>query len=264
MARMKTTLKRFLTPEAQVSEGAQRVFDAALEPAENFIAIGDVHGRADLLRELDQLIEADFPDWPVVFLGDYVDRGDQSRAVLELLMTVDPEGRPPVQCLMGNHERMLLDFLDTPSQAGRSWLRNGGLQTLASFSVAPPKPNTGDGALVEVRDRLKAAMGPTMIDWLRQRPLTWKSGNVWAVHAGADPDIAMDHQDPKTVLWGHPHFHRKARSDDQWVVHGHTVVDRPKQECGRISVDTGAYATGLLTAAAISADGITYIQTGQR
>jgi serine/threonine protein phosphatase 1 len=234
------------------------------KPEQDFLAIGDVHGRADLLLELDQLIETNRPGLPVVFVGDYVDRGEQSREVLELLTSVAPDGDPPVTCLMGNHERMLLDFLDDPSQSARRWLKNGGLQTLASYGVAPPRGGGDDPAALEaLRDRLAEKMGAEVIDWLRARPLTWRSGDVWVIHAGADPSIPMDTQASRVLLWGHDSFLRAPRPDGQWVVHGHTVVDTPCMTEGRIAVDTGAYATGRLTAAAITRDGVTFLQTGR-
>ena len=236
---------------------------APLEPVQPFVAIGDIHGRADLLLEVDRLIEARCPGWPVVFLGDYVDRGDESRDVLELLISVLPGHVPPVTCLMGNHERMMLDFLDNPAENAQRWLRNGGLQALASFGVAPPSGGTSSAdALAELRDRLAEEMGAAMIDWLRARPLSWRSGNVWAVHAGADPALPMTEQPDDVLLWGHPAFPRTPRSDGQWVIHGHSIVETPEAQSGRIAVDTGAYATGRLSAAAIICDGVDFIQTG--
>lgn len=233
-------------------------------PERSFVAIGDIHGRADLLHEIDRLIEARCPDWPVVFLGDYVDRGEQSRDVLDMLMSVPPDREPQVTCLMGNHERMLLDFLDTPRQAGLRWLRTGGLQTLAGFGIAPPwRDRPGDEALRDLAARLAEAMGAEMIAWLRARPVVWNSGNVWAVHAGADPALPMTEQAADTLIWGHPAFHRHPRTDGQWVVHGHTVVAHPQARAGRVSVDTGAYATGCLSAALISEDGVSFLQTGR-
>jgi len=232
-------------------------------PDEPFLAIGDVHGRADLVIELDGLVEAECPGRTVVFLGDYVDRGEHSREVLELLMALSPDSAPPVICLAGNHESMMLEFLDQPETAARRWLRNGGLQTLASFGAAPPAGGLDDPeTLVVLRDRLACAMGDEMIAWLRARPLMWHSGNVWAVHAGADPDLPMAEQAPQTLLWGHAGFLRGQRSDGQWVVHGHTVVDRPQVRDGRIAVDTGAYATGRLSAAIIASDGVRFLRTG--
>lgn len=235
-----------------------------VQPEHPFVAIGDVHGRADLLLEIDRLISERCPNWPVVFLGDYVDRGEDSREVLKLLMSVPADREPPVTCLMGNHERMVLDFLDNPARKAARWLRNGGLQTLASFGLAPPRgEGAGADAWEDLRDGLADAMGEDMIAWLQARPLTWHSGNVWAVHAAADPDIPMTEQTEFTLLWGHPEFTRRPRTDGQWVVHGHTIVQAPQVHEGRIAVDTGAYATGRLSAALISPDGVTFVQTGQ-
>ncbi|MGI3212186.1 metallophosphoesterase [Roseovarius tibetensis] len=233
------------------------------QPIEPFLAIGDIHGRADLLSDIDRQIEAQCPDWPVVFLGDYIDRGNQSREVLEILMSVSEDDTPPVRCLMGNHERMLLDALDDPERAVPRWLRNGGLQLLASFGVSPPRGNSTDPApLYDMRDALMTAMGDEMIAWLRARPLMWQNGNVWALHAGADPHNPLSEQAANVLLWGHPEFLHSPRQDGQWIVHGHTIVDNPHAADGRIAVDTGAYATGRLSAALITEEGVRFFQTG--
>lgn len=255
---MKKLISRLLSRKAVAETPAPPTPPIAPGPA--FVAIGDIHGRADLLREVETRIEAQAPGLPVVFVGDYVDRGEQSREVLELLMSTSPKGPQPVTCLMGNHERMLLDTLDAPERYTARWLRNGGLQTLASFGVAPPRGGPGDpSALLEMRDRLAEAMGAAMIDWLRARPLSWQSGNVWAVHAGADPAHPMTDQPEAALLWGHPSFNRSRRDDGNWVVHGHTIVDAPRVEGGRIAIDTGAYATGRLTVARIEAGQVTFL-----
>jgi serine/threonine protein phosphatase 1 len=233
------------------------------QPTEPFVAIGDIHGRADLLHDLRQKIKLQCPDWPIVFLGDYTDRGDQSREVLEMLMTVSEEDTPPVRCLMGNHERMLLDAIDEPERAAPRWLRNGGLQVLASFGVAPPRGNRNDPtAMWDMSDALVAAMGDEMIAWLRARPLTWQNGNVCALHAGADPHKPLSEQAEDVLLWGHPEFLSIPRQDEQWVVHGHTIVDSPCAAEGRISIDTGAYATGRLSAALITQENVRFLHTG--
>ncbi|MBE0453078.1 metallophosphoesterase [Roseovarius autotrophicus] len=233
-----------------------------IRPDQPFVAIGDVHGRADLLQTLDSLIQAQASGYPVVFLGDYVDRGEQSREVIQMLMEAAESGPGRVTCLMGNHERMMLDVLDEPGKYTARWLRNGGLQTLASFGVRLPQGGQNEvDALLDMRDALAEAMGAAMIGWLRARPLIWQSGNVWAIHAGADPAQPMAAQAEDTLLWGHPGFRKRPRADGQWVIHGHTIVEAPHVAGGRIAIDTGAYATARLTAAIVRPDDVSFLQT---
>lgn len=202
-------------------------------------AIGDVHGRADLLDRLLRLIRPG-PDDVVVTLGDYVDRGPESRGVIEQLA-----GRRDTVSLCGNHEAMLIDFLDAPETCGPLWLRNGGDATLESFGVA-------EDALPAMAEALRAALGPAEA-WLRGLPRLWRSGTLVAVHAGLDPERPPERQDPTALVWGHPAFGRVARRDGLWVVHGHRIVRDPAVLPGRIAIDTGAFATGRLTAARIAA-----------
>jgi len=222
-----------------------------VNPDSPFFAVGDVHGRVDLLISLLRQLD---PGLPVIFVGDYVDRGENSAEVLRVL-----RGRPGALALKGNHEEMLLSFLDNPESRGAHWLRNGGLQTLASYGIAGLTDTSDGEELTRARDALVAAMGPELINWLRVRPLCYRSGNVAVVHAGADPGTAIEDQSDAHLLWGHPEFSRKPRLDGMWIVHGHRIVDTPKAENGVISIDTGAYATGRLTAALIASDGVDFI-----
>lgn len=214
----------------------------ALAPADTFIAVGDIHGRADLL---ERFLESG-PLYPVICVGDYVDRGDHSADVLRLL-----HARPDITCLSGNHEEMMLRFLDKPEETGQRWLRYGGLQTLASFGIAGLTESSGADILRSARDQLGNAMGPDLVAWMRALPSRWQSGNVAVVHAGADPARSIADQEIKTLHWGHPDFHGIGRGDGLWVIHGHTIVETPGATAGRIAIDTGAYATGRLTAVLI-------------
>lgn len=233
------------------------------QPEQGFLAIGDLHGTYDLLFEIDRCFDEVQRRLPVVFLGDYVDRGERSREVLETLIEAGAQKGSSIVCLMGNHEQMLLDFLDEPVTGARRWLRNGGLQTLASFGIALPRGDTDDAQRnIELRDSLAEAMGAVMVDWLRERPFYWRSGNVWLTHAGADPGLPINEQSANNLIWGHREFLKQPRLDGQWVVHGHTVVDAPYMKNGRIGLDTGAYATGRLSAAAVTRDGVAFFQTG--
>ncbi|PCI42972.1 MAG: serine/threonine protein phosphatase [Alphaproteobacteria bacterium] len=224
-----------------------------ITPDSAFYAIGDIHGRLDLLQRLLGQFEA---ETPVFCVGDYVDRGEHSAEVLRFL-----HANPAITCLKGNHEMMLLGFLDSPKSKGGNWLRFGGLQTLASFGITGLSETAASGDLEKASAALKAAMGAPLIDWLRHLPLSWQSGNVALVHAGADPMIEIAGQREDFLVWGHPEFAKTPRPDGLWVVHGHTIVDAPLAKDGRISIDTGAYATGRLTAARIDADGVQFLST---
>lgn len=237
-------------------------FDAVPAPEVPFYAVGDVHGAdAELVALLARLDGLSHPEARLVMLGDYVDRGDDSRMVLMRLHRLSEAAGGLMVCLMGNHERMLLDVLEDPQRAGPRWLRHGGLQTLASYGVPPPPSQAGQGAWLDMRDALHQAMGPALVAWLHQLPLLWQSGNVVAVHAALDPDWPPDAQDEQDMLWGHGQFRRRPRRDGIWVVHGHTIVDRPQVSQGVVSVDTGAYATGVLTAALIRPGGVEFVQS---
>jgi len=220
-----------------------------LAPEENVIAVGDIHGRFDLLNKFaDAAIPAQ-----IICLGDLIDRGEQSADVLRTLFEV-----PDVITLMGNHEEMMLSFIDDPKANGERWLRYGGLQTLHSFGVSGISQTSSGPDLEKARDALYAAMGADLVEWVASLPKSWVSGNVAFVHAGADPAVPIDDQENRTLLWGHRDFGRVPRSDGMWVVHGHTIIDSPTVKQGVISIDTGAYATGKLCAATITQGDVSF------
>lgn len=235
-------------------------FRAPLAPEIPFAVIGDIHGCDRLLSELISRLERlELPPQHVVCVGDYIDRGDESAAVLRRLHRLTLEAG--VTCLLGNHEDMLIDFLDRPERAGPRWLRYGGLQTLASFGLGPIAETAPEEAWRAHRDALRLAMGEDLEAWLRRLPLFWRSGNIAVVHAGADPAVRLSDQSRRSLLWGHPEFSRTARQDGLWVIHGHTVVERIAHRDGRIGIDTGAYATGRLSAALVSTWDVEVIST---
>ena len=213
--------------------GRRASFDPPV-PDRPIRAIGDVHGRLDLL---ESALAASRPGELTLMLGDYVDRGEQSAGVLRRLHREEN-----LVCLMGNHEAMMLKFLSNPEKQGRLWLRNGGLQTLVSFGV-------GQGRAVDQAAALREAMGDELLAWLEGLPRVHRSGNIAFIHAGADPNVPIEAQDPHDLIWGHPAFRKRPRTDGLWVVHGHNVVPEPEVRDGRVAVDTGAWATGRLTAA---------------
>lgn len=238
--------------------------ETALAPDQPFLAVGDLHGRLDLLDRLLSRLGTPDGQWlaafPMIFVGDYIDRGEHSAQVLHRLYALS-QARPGVTCLLGNHEQMMLDFLDAPEEKGPRWVRYGGLQTLGSFGLGYVSENATAAQWRDIAARLTEALGPELRRWLAARPLIWTSGNVSVVHAAADPHRPLDRQERQTLLWGHPDFETAPRRDGQWIVHGHTIVDQPQARAGRIAIDTGAYATGRLTVALISPDEVLFEQS---
>ncbi|MCV6596336.1 MAG: metallophosphoesterase [Mangrovicoccus sp.] len=211
--------------------------------------VGDIHGCSDLMDALPPCIAG----IPRIFVGDVVDRGPDSHGCLKRLQAHEAEGQGT--CLLGNHEAMLLAFLDAPKQSGARWLRHGGLETLASFGIPLGGPTLEPAQILALRDAFREAMGPELETWLRNRPSLWRSGSLVVTHAGADPSRAITEQPQNALIWGHRNFFQKRRSDGLWVAHGHVIVDHPCAEDGRISLDTGAYLTGRLTMARIDPSG---------
>ena len=212
-------------------------------------AIGDVHGRSDLLEPLLQKIFADAGgrDCVLVLLGDYVDRGSASREVIERLSS---GGFPPTMqtvFLKGNHEAAMLDFLDQP-EAGRAWVEHGGYETFMSYGVRPPAIDADIGEWREASNALRAAIPQSHLDWLKALELSFVHDRFFFAHAGVDKSFGPDDQDAATLLWARRSFLEDKRRWPLTVVHGHTPQTRPVVAQGRIGVDTGAYATGRLTA----------------
>lgn len=245
------------------ARGTDRAIERSLpRPEKATYLVGDIHGRADLLEVLLELVDAHIggtkaSDPQLVFLGDYIDRGPHSATVLDRLFELSRDFPQNITCLMGNHERMLLDFFADPVTRGPRWLRVGGATTLASFGVDPAP--LGDGAPPEAfRDAasaFRAAMPTGLEVWLSALPLSWSSGNLWAVHAGADPVYPMEGQSARVMLWGHPEFESEPRGDGIWIAHGHIEAEMPFAGDGRIACDTAAWSSGRLTACAVRPDG---------
>ena len=220
---------------------------AGLAPEVPFYAIGDVHGRYDLLAPLlDRLLATDDP---VVLLGDYINKGPDSAAVLRLVRQATMTGQ--VIALRGNHEELLLRYLVRPRVLYDTFLGYDGLATLQSFGVGAPEPDGGLREMSRLRNALRARLGD-LEDWIAGLPFHFQSGNVVALHAGCDPALPIDAQHPPSFAWGHPKFTKEPRGDGVWVVHGHTPVPAVSIKQKRIAIDTGAHQSGALSAVRIA------------
>ncbi len=211
-------------------------------------AVGDIHGRLDLLDPLLARIDADLEGHPVegsmqVFLGDYIDRGQASAQVVERLIRRGETN--PTICLKGNHEACLLEFLENP-EVLTAWGHNGGLTTLLSYGVEPVL-----NADLRTSSRLSATLADAMpashMQFLSGLPLTFSCGDFLFVHAGVRPGIPLARQSEEDLLWIRDAFLRHEAPFEKVIVHGHTPVMEPQIRANRINIDTGAYATGRLT-----------------
>lgn len=235
-------------------------FTAPLRPDAPVFVIGDLHGCIRQMRDLQAQMQAKDPEATQVYVGDYVDRGDHSKEVLEALYAA--RDNPQVICLRGNHEDMLLDFLADPTVKTARWLRHGGITTLGSYGITGVTDASPPEVLVETATRFQQVLSTQTQHWLAALPTRWHSGNLAVVHAAADPALPMASQSEQTLKWGHRDFFSTPRRDGIWVAHGHTIVEEARSEAGRIAVDTGAYATGRLTAAYITRGGLEFLQAG--
>ncbi len=224
-------------------------------------AIGDVHGRADLLERLFGLIDADLVRRPTpralhVMLGDYVDRGPASRAVIEAILA-RAKCRELV-ALKGNHDALLLQALDEPTSIG-DWLLMHGVETLASYGLT-----SADGAGSKLSDlgrAFAAALPAEHLEFFRGLRPSFTCGDFFFAHAGVRPGVDLDRQSEKDLLWIRQDFLRHEGDFGKVIVHGHTPVRDVERHRNRIGIDTAAYATGKLTALVIEGNDLRLIDT---
>jgi len=223
-------------------------------------AVGDIHGRADLLLPLLKRINAHLAAHPIanavqVFLGDYIDRGASSRQAVDLLIAYAASSRSVF--LKGNHESYLIDFLRNPAVL-EHWQRLGGLETLLSYGLTPVL--NADAA---TQTQLSAALGRTLprnhYDFFGNLKLSFTCGDFYFVHAGVRPGIPLARQREHDLLWIRQDFLLHEEAFEKIVVHGHTPVDQPEVHRNRINIDTGAYATGNLTCLVLEGEQMSFL-----
>lgn len=228
-------------------------------------AIGDIHGRDDLLADLLNRIGADARHQPsdrniLIFLGDYIDRGLQSREVLDRL-TGDPMPGFERVFLKGNHEQALLQFLDDAA-FGRTWKYYGGLETLHSYGIKELTLSDDPADFEHARERLEEILPQSHRHFLETLGLTAEFGDYFFTHAGVRPGVSLNRQIEEDLLWIRDDFLESHASFGKIVVHGHTPKEEVVFRRNRIGVDTGAYMTGVLTALVLEGASRRLLQTG--
>ena len=219
-----------------------------ISDATRLYVIGDIHGRADLLDQIVEKIRVDIGQYPgpeclTITLGDYIDRGPDSRGVLDRLAR-NPFPTTYV-ALKGNHEVLFESFMQDPS-IGHHWRRLGGLETIHSYRVPVSALMTGQG-FGEACKALKLAIPKEHLRFLGSLPMSLTIGKFFLCHAGVRPGVSLERQKADDLLWIREDFLTSTMDFGKIVIHGHSPNEWPEVRPNRINIDTGAFATGRLT-----------------
>lgn len=249
-------------PKAPVAPTTPRIPDD-----EVVWAVGDIHGCLDLLKSLVEVILADAASIDasrkvVIFLGDYIDRGPDSRGVLRYLIDLPKDVGIEWRFLKGNHEEAMLKFLDDPS-FGPNWCEYGGDAALASYRLKPPEMKHRVEAWARVSADLNHKVTTEEREFLETLEYSISIGDYFFAHAGARPGVALDRQSERDLMWIRGSFLDDETPFEKVVVHGHTPTKEVHADSRRIGVDTKAYQSEVLTAVKLSGSNLLVLQTIQ-
>lgn len=228
-------------------------------------AIGDIHGCRSLLDKLLQKIEEESArskpgDWRIIFLGDYVGRGSDSKGVIDRLIMLQAAD-PRYIMLAGNHDVEFLAFLDQPSLDG-VFVNSGGNATSRSYGVKLNRSKLKTQAdLEQVHRKLVETVPSSHVQFLKGLQHAVSFGDYFFCHAGVRPGRSLERQDPDDLLWMRAPFLESLMPLEKVVVHGHTIRAKPEERINRIGIDTGAYRTGRLTALVVDGDRKAFLST---
>ena len=223
-----------------------------------YYAVGDIHGRLDLTKQLISQIEKDILKYPkdkpvLVFLGDYIDRGPDSKGVIDILIDISKK----YECvfLKGNHEDILLMFLDD-AKKGPLWLINGGIETIKSYGIKEISEEDEKNNYPELQNQLLKKISKDHLNFFKNTlQLTYETKKYLFVHAGVRFDIPINKQKKQDLLWIREPFLSEDTNFGKIIVHGHSINEKePDIKANRIGIDTGAYYTDILTCLVISGD----------
>jgi len=263
----RSTLPRLQWRTCPLAQAASRE-PSRTPPGTVVYAIGDIHGCCDLLDTLLQGIEQDCAQRPrqrtvVVYLGDYLSRGSDSRAVVNRVMSWQPqtEGTNEIIALTGNHEELALRYLGGELEAGRHWFDHDGLDALAHYGVIAADASARDDAsMLTLRDRFAQALPQQHLLFFQSLAVSHREQDYHFVHAGVRPGVALSDQSAYDQIWIRKRFLESELDHGAVVVHGHSISAEPTVRHNRIGIDTGASASGVLTCLVLDGTQRTFLQ----
>lgn len=255
---LKALLRRKPKPAAPIDT-------ATLPDGQRVYAIGDIHGRRDLLDQLlDKIVMDDRMRGPadthIVFLGDLMDRGPDSAGVIDRAIELSETLGDNVHFLMGNHEEVYLAAADGDEKLVRFFCKIGGRETILSYDISPQEYNSL--SMEELTERLTTLLPKRHLDFVRGFKDRIVMGDYAFVHAGIRPGKSIEEQRPKDLRWIREDFIMDETPHDKLIVHGHTITDDVEECYNRIGIDTGAYMSGMLTALCLEGRERWYLKTG--
>jgi serine/threonine protein phosphatase 1 len=241
------------------------VANARVPSGDRIYAVGDIHGRVDLLERLHAKIQGDADSAPpatrktIIYLGDYVDRGFNSKELIDFLLDKPLRGIAPVY-LKGNHDEYFANFIES-YEDGEPWLKYGGDATVYSYGVRISEDVPPEQRLEHIRESLRETVPERHMAFFRQLRLAWTVGDFLFVHAGIHPDRPWDRQVSDDLLWIRDEFLQSNRDFGKIVVHGHSVTEEPDVRDNRIGIDTGACYSNVLTCLVLEEDNKRFLST---
>lgn len=230
-----------------------------------YYVVGDIHGRIDLLRQLHAMILTDHDaaapsiSATVVFLGDYVDRGNDSKQVVEFLCQKPFDDFQHI-FLLGNHEQAFIDFMGNP-EVGGDWFRFGGIATALSYGAIELNEDPHPLQYGQIRDNLERNVPTHHLEFLQELNFSYEAGDYLFVHAGVYPGIPLEKQSRDDLIWIRDEFLKSRHDHGKIIVHGHSITQKPDNRKNRIGIDTGAYASNILTCLVLEGSSRRFLQT---
>ncbi len=257
--------KLFTSAHQEAVVVPQQILNPRVPDGVRVYVVGDIHGRLDLLNQIHEQIAAEVSELPksqkkiVVYLGDYIDRGEESFGVVDLLIN-----RPLTGCesvfLKGNHEMEMESFLESP-RPNHVWAQYGGIATALSYQVRVKAQISAMDRMRSLRDQMVEMLPAEHQAFFANLQIFFEIGDYFMVHAGVRPGVPLLLQNPVEMLWIRDPFLNHTGPFEKRIVHGHTVTPQPITLPNRIGIDTGAYHSGRLTCLVLEGEESRFLTT---